>query len=84
MNKGDKVIVTSKRWTGALIGKSGVVTHVYRNGITNVRLDETGTITPVHPECRVEVVNSTHWLYPFRYLIQVTGSDGRSGYWSRA
>ncbi len=39
---------------------------------------------PVHPDCRVEVVWSTNWLYPFRYLIRVTGRDGATGYWSRA
>ena len=39
---------------------------------------------PVHPDCKVEVVPSTHWLYPFMYLIQVTGRDGASSYWSRA
>lgn len=39
---------------------------------------------PVHPDCRVDVVASTHWLYPFRYLIRVTGRDGRTGYWSAA
>lgn len=39
---------------------------------------------PVHPDCRVEVVPSTHWCYPFRYLIQLTGRDGRTAFWSRA
>lgn len=37
---------------------------------------------PVHPDCQVAVVASTHWMFPFRYLIQVTGRDGRVAYWS--
>jgi hypothetical protein len=39
---------------------------------------------PVHPDCKVDVVSSPSWLYPFRYLIRVTGHDNRSAYWSRA
>ena len=38
---------------------------------------------PVHSDCRVEVVSSPHWLYPFRYLIMLTGRDNKSAYWSR-
>lgn len=38
---------------------------------------------PVHPDCCVDVVSSPHWLYPFKYLIRVTGRDNRSAYWSR-
>lgn len=36
---------------------------------------------PVH-DCRVDVVSSTHWLYPFRYLIRIT-ANGAQAYWSR-
>lgn len=39
---------------------------------------------PVHPDCKVDVVFSPHWMFPFRYLIQVTGKDGRISYWSAA
>lgn len=39
---------------------------------------------PVHPDCKVEVVASTEWHYPRRYLIRVTGRDGCTAYWSRA
>ncbi len=39
---------------------------------------------PVHPDCKVSVVQSTEWQFPFRYLIQVAGRDGRTGYWSKA
>jgi len=34
--------------------------------------------------CKVDVVPSTHWAYPFQYLIRLTGSDGSIAYWSRA
>jgi len=33
--------------------------------------------------CRVDVVSSTHWAYPFQYLIRLTGTDGSVSYWSR-
>ena len=36
------------------------------------------------PGCVVEIVRSPHWLFPFRWLIQVTGTDGRISYWSAA
>lgn len=39
---------------------------------------------PPHPDCKVEVVASTNWLYPWRWLIQVTGRDGSTAYWSKA
>lgn len=39
---------------------------------------------PVHPDCHVAVVQSTHWQFPFRYLIAVTGRDNRTAYWSAA
>ena len=39
---------------------------------------------PVHPGCKVDVVSSPTWLYPFFYLIRVTGRDGGIAYWSRA
>ncbi len=39
---------------------------------------------PVHPDCKVAVVSSDHWAYPFMYLIRVTGKDGASAYWSRS
>lgn len=38
---------------------------------------------PVHPDCKVDVVASPSWLYPFRYLIRLTGRDGSQAYWSR-
>lgn len=37
---------------------------------------------PINPACKVDVVSSPSWLFPFRYLISVTGSDGRVAYWS--
>ena len=39
---------------------------------------------PVHPDCTVDIVLSPHWQFPFRYLIRVTGKDGRFAYWSAA
>jgi hypothetical protein len=39
---------------------------------------------PVHADCTVDVVASTHWQFPFRYLIRITGKDGRIAYWSAA
>lgn len=39
---------------------------------------------PVHGDCKVRVVYSPSWLFPFRYLIEVRGIDGRISYWSRA
>jgi len=39
---------------------------------------------PVHADCKVDVVSSPSWMFPFRYLIRVTGKDGRSAYWSAA
>lgn len=39
---------------------------------------------PVHPDCRVEIVFSPSWLFPFRYLIRVTGRDNSFSYWSAA
>jgi hypothetical protein len=39
---------------------------------------------PPHPDCRIEVVSSPHWQYPFEYLIRLTGRDGCSAYWSAA
>lgn len=39
---------------------------------------------PVHTDCQVEAVISTHWQYPFRWLISVTGRDGRTAYWSHS
>jgi hypothetical protein len=33
--------------------------------------------------CKVDVVSSTHWAYPFEYLIRCTGNDGSVSYWSR-
>lgn len=39
---------------------------------------------PVHPDCKVDVVASPHWQFPFRYLIRVTGKDGKFSYWSAA
>ena len=38
----------------------------------------------VYPNCKVDIVQSPHWQFPFRYLIQVTGIDGRVSYWSAA
>ena len=38
----------------------------------------------VYPNCKLAVVSSPHWQFPFRYLIQVTGIDGRVSYWSAA
>jgi hypothetical protein len=37
---------------------------------------------PVHADCKVSVVQSPHWQFPFRYLIQVKGRDGAKAYWS--
>jgi hypothetical protein len=37
---------------------------------------------PVHPDCTVEAVASTHWQYPFKFLIRVTGKDNSQAYWS--
>lgn len=34
--------------------------------------------------CNVDVVSSPSWLYPFQYLIRLTGTDGSVAYWSRA
>lgn len=39
---------------------------------------------PIHPDCKVDIVSSPSWLYPFRYLIRVTGRDGCAAYWSAA
>lgn len=39
---------------------------------------------PVHPDCKVDVVSSPSWLFPFRYLIRVTGRDNSVSYWSAA
>ena len=39
---------------------------------------------PVHADCKVDVVASSHWQYPFRYLIRLTGKDGNVAYWSAA
>jgi hypothetical protein len=63
-----------------------------KNEILNYRTEQAakGAMTrllkryPVHPDCTVEIVPSPFWLYPFQYLIRVTGRDGASGYWSRA
>lgn len=33
--------------------------------------------------CAIDVVSSTHWAYPFMYLIRCTGTDGSVSYWSR-
>ena len=38
----------------------------------------------VYPNCQVAIVSSPSWLFAFRYLIQVTGIDGRVSYWSAA
>ena len=32
----------------------------------------------------VDVVTSPSWLYPFQYLIRLTGTDGSVAYWSRS
>lgn len=39
---------------------------------------------PVHADCKVDVVYSPSWMFPFRYLIRVTGRDGAVAYWSAA
>lgn len=39
---------------------------------------------PVHTDCRVDIVLSPHWQFPFRYLIRMTGKDGSVAYWSAA
>ncbi len=39
---------------------------------------------PPHPDSRVDIVSSPSWLYPFEYLIRVTGRDGRVSYWGKA
>lgn len=38
----------------------------------------------VYPNCKLAIVYSPSWLFPWRYLIQVTGIDGRVSYWSAA
>jgi hypothetical protein len=38
---------------------------------------------PVRPDCTVTAVASQHWQYPFRWLIAVTGRDGRVAYWTK-
>jgi hypothetical protein len=38
---------------------------------------------PMHVDCKADVVVSPSWLYPFRYLILVTGKDGAQSYWSK-
>lgn len=37
---------------------------------------------PVHADCKVRVTLAN--FHPFQYVIEVSGRDGRSGYWSRA
>jgi late competence protein required for DNA uptake (superfamily II DNA/RNA helicase) len=63
-----------------------------KNQVLNYRTERSAVLAmrrllkryPVHPDCKVDVVQSPSWLYPFMYLIRVTGRDGSSGYWSRA
>lgn len=62
-----------------------------KNEILTYRTEQAATramrrilkLYPVHVDCKVEVVSSPHWLYPWRYLIRITGKDNNFAYMSR-